>query len=191
MVAVPSNVDEMTGTMLRNLEERTGKNLDQWIQIITASKVTKHKEMINYLKSEYGLTYGYANLIALKTRETIEGAPPTGESLVDVQYSGDKSGLRPIFDAIIEGVSEFGEDIEITPKKAYVSLRRSKQFAIIQLSTKTRLDVGINLKGTEPEGRFGASGSFDAMVSHRARITDSSEVNDELIRWLNIAYDIA
>ena len=188
---MPSSVDEMTGTMLRNLEERTGKNLDQWIQIITASKVTKHKEMINYLKSEYGLTYGYANLIALKTRETIEGAPPTGESLVDVQYSGDKSGLRPIFDAIIEGVSEFGEDIEITPKKAYVSLRRSKQFAIIQLSTKTRLDVGINLKGIEPEGRFEASGSFNAMISHRVRITDSKDVDDELKQWLKKANDFA
>ena len=117
MVAVPSNVDEMTGTMLRNLEERTSKNLDQWIQIITASKVTKHKEMINYLKSEYGLTYGYANLIALKTRETIEGAPPTGESLVDVQYSGDKSGLRPIFDAIIEGVSELVKISRSLPRK--------------------------------------------------------------------------
>jgi len=107
-----------------------------------------HKEMINYLKSEYGLTCGYANLIALKTRESLEGASPTGGSLVDLQYSGIKAGLRPIYDAIIEGVSEFGEDVEIAPKKAYVRLRRSKQFAIIQPSTKTRVDVGINLKGT-------------------------------------------
>jgi len=55
---MPSNVDEMTQSMLRNLEEKTGKNLKQWIQIVNASKVTKHKEIINFLKSEYGLTYG-------------------------------------------------------------------------------------------------------------------------------------
>ena len=65
---MPSNVDEMTDSMLHNLEEKTGKNLDQWIQIVNGSKVVKHKGMINYLKSEYGLTYGYANLIALKAR---------------------------------------------------------------------------------------------------------------------------
>ncbi len=147
--------------------------------------------MINYLKSEYGLTYGYANLIALKTCESMEGAPPTGESLVDLQYSGNKSGLRPIYDAIIEGVSEFGEDVEIAPKKAYVSLLRRKQFAIVQPPTKTRVDVGINLKGTEPEGRFEASGSFNAMVSHCVQITDSKDVEDELKQRLNKAYGLS
>jgi len=188
---MPSNVDEMTQSMLRNLEEKTGKNLKQWIQIVNASKVTKHKEIINFLKSEYGLTYGYANLIALKTREYREGEPPTDESLIDLRYSGNKSGLRPIYDAIVEGVTQFGEDVEIAPKKAYVSLRRNKQFAIIQPSTKIRVDVGINLKGTESEGRVEASGSFNAMVSHRVRISDSSEVDVELIQWLKEAYDLA
>jgi len=81
-------------------------------------------------------------------------------------------------------VSEFGEGVEIAPKNAYISLRCSKQFAIIQPSTKTRVDLGINLKGTEPEGRLEASGSFYAMVSHRVQITDSKDVDDELNQWL-------
>jgi hypothetical protein len=181
----------MTNSMLQNLEEKTGKNLDQWIKVVNKSQVTKHKDIINYLKSEYGLTYGYANLIALKTRETKDGAPPTGDSLVGVQYSGNKSNLRPIYEAIIERVVKFGEDVEIAPKKAYVSLRRSKQFAIIQPSTKTRVDVGINLKGTEPIDRLEASGSFNAMVSHRVRLTEADQVDDQLIQWLKSAYEAA
>jgi hypothetical protein len=62
---MPSNIDDMINTMLKTLESKTGKNLDEWIEIVIRSPTTKHKEMINYLKSEYGLTYGYANLIAL------------------------------------------------------------------------------------------------------------------------------
>ncbi len=62
---MPSNVDEMTNTLLRNREVKTGKNLDQWIEFDNSSQVTKHREIIEYLKSEYGLTCGYANLIAL------------------------------------------------------------------------------------------------------------------------------
>jgi hypothetical protein len=144
-----SNIDEMTNTMLQNLESKTGKNIDQWIMIANNSPAEKHKEIINFLKSEYGLTYGYVNLIALKTREAKEGQAPTGEALIDAQYSGSKSDLRPIYDEIIARIEKFGEDIEIAPKKSYVSLRRSKQFAIVQPSTKTRVDVGINLKGIE------------------------------------------
>ena len=188
---MPSNVDEMTNTMLQNLEEKTGKNLDLWIQIVNNSQVTRHKEIIGHLKSEYGLTYGYANLIALKTRESLEGKPPTGDSLVDMQYSGNKSGLRPIYDAIIGGVKSFGKDVEVAPKKAYVSLRRSKQFAIVQPSTKTRVDVGINLKGTDPGGRLEPSGSFNAMVSHRVRITERDQVDEQLFQWLKSAYEAA
>lgn len=81
--------------------------------------------------------------------------------------------------------------MEISPKKAYVSLRRSKQFAIIQPSTATRVDVGINLKGHKATDRLEASGSFNSMVSHRVRIADKKEVNKELIGWLREAYDNA
>jgi len=50
-------------------------------------------------------------------------------------------------------------------KKGYLSIRRSKQFAIIQPSTATRVDVGIQLKGVEPTGRLEPSGGFNAMLS--------------------------
>ena len=176
-----SNIDDMINTMLQNLENKTGKNLEQWVEIANNSPATKHKEIIDYLKSDYGLTYGYANLIALKTREANEGRALTGNALIDAQYSGNKTDLRPIYDEIIDSVNKFGEDVEIAPKKSYVSLRRSKQFAILQPSTKTRLDVGINLKGTDAGERLEASGSFNAMVSHRVRISELDQMDEELV----------
>jgi len=108
-----------------------------------------------------------------------------------VQYEGTKAGLRPIYDAIIKVVSGFGNDVEIAPKKAYVSLRRNKQFALVQPSTKTRVDVGINLKGQPPTARLEESGSFNAMVSHRVRVTKKGEVDAELESWLKKAYEAA
>ena len=108
---------------------------------------------------------------------------------VAAQYGGGKEGLRPIYDKIIAAVQSFGDDVEVSPKKAYVSLRRSKQFGIIQPSTKTRVDVGINLKGRDATDRLENSGSFNAMVSHRVRLAEAGDVDEELIGWLRDAYE--
>ena len=107
------------------------------------------------------------------------------------QYAGAKAGLRPIYDAVLTAIQKFGKDIEVSPKKAYVSLRRNKQFAIIQPSTATRIDVGINLKGTAPTERLEASGSFNAMVTHRVRVEKPNDVDGQLLSWLKKAYEAA
>ena len=85
----------------------------------------------------------------------------------------------------------FGSDVELAPKKAYVSLRRTRQFGLIQPSTNTRLDLGLNLKGVAPNRRLEASGSFNAMCTHRVRLESVSEVDAEVIGWLRQAYDAA
>lgn len=185
-------IEQAVQTMIQNLAEKTGKSLAEWIKIAKASQATKHKELLNHLKSAHGLTHGYANLIALKTlAESSESGAAAAADPVAAQYSGDKAPLRPIYDALLKAVSKFGSDVEISPKKTYVSLRRNKQFALIQPTTKTRLDLGINLKGVAPQGRLEASGSFNAMVSHRIRIESLKEVDKELVGWLKQAYDLA
>jgi hypothetical protein len=180
---------------VRNLAEKTGKSLDEWIAIARSSGLNKHKEMLNYLKDEHGLTYGYANLVTLSAQEQMKAEASgiqTGEiDLVADQYAGEKAGLLPIYNALITEVQAFGPDVEIAPKKTYVSLRRNKQFAIFQPTNKTRLDVGINLKGIPPSGRLEASGSFNSMVSHRVRLESLAQVDGELIGWLKKAYGAA
>jgi predicted transport protein len=179
--------EEMAASMIRNLPEKTGKSLDEWLQITRASGLGKHGQILKMLKTDHGMTHGFANLVAMKTLQS--GTEPGQDDLVEGQYSGPKADLRPIYDAIVAEIGKFGGDVEISPKKAYVSLRRSKQFGIVQPSTKTRVDVGINLKGIDPTDRLEASGSFNAMVSHRVRVTEKSQVDTELVAWLRQAYE--
>jgi predicted transport protein len=182
-------VEAAAQTMIENLEKNTGQSLDEWVKIARASGFEKHGQIVKYLKSEHGFTHGYANLVSIKARETA-ASPQTADDLVDNQYSG-KEELRPIYDALIDAVNQFGDDVVIAPKKTYVSLRRSKQFGLVQPSTKTRVDVGLNLSDVAADGRLEKSGSFNSMVSHRVRLSSANEVNDELIGWLRQAYDQA
>ena len=179
--------EEMLDSMIANLKEKTGKTLPEWLKITKASGLAKHGQIVKLLKSDHGVTHGFANLIAHKTLEA--GEPAAETDLVEAQYSGAKAGLKPIYEAVLALVSKLGKEVEIAPKKTYVSLRRKKQFALIQPSTATRIDVGINLKGASPTERLEASGSFNAMVSHRVRVGDAKEIDKELLAWLKQAYE--
>ncbi len=180
--------EEMTAAMVANLKEKTGKTMPQWLKIVKTSKLVKHGEIIKMLKGDQGMTHGYANLVALQALRDAAGPAADKTDLVAQQYSGAKADLKPIYDALIAVVKKFGSDVEIAPKKAYVSIRRSKQFAISAPSTKTRIDVGINLKGVAPAGRLEASGSFNTMVSHRVRVETRADVDRKLAGWLKDAY---
>ncbi|CAN5682013.1 hypothetical protein BH09PLA1_BH09PLA1_15990 [soil metagenome] len=186
-----ASVEQAEATMIQNLAEKTGKTLDQWIKIAKASKLEKHGHIVAMLKTDHEIGHGYANLIALRTLQGAGAAGPEGDTLLEAQYTGSKAPMKPIYDALIAAVKKFGSDVEISPKKTYVSLRRSKQFALVQPSTATRVDVGINLKGEKPTARLENSGSFNAMVSHRVRVANKSEVDAQLIGWLKQAYEAA
>jgi len=176
--------------MIQNLKEKTGKTLEQWIEVARSSGQDKHGEIVKFLKDRHGLGHGYANLVVHKLKQGGAAAPAAGgDDLVDAQYAGAKAGLRPIYEAVVRTVESFGKDVEISPKKTCVSLRRSKQFALIQASTKDRVDLGIQLKNVAPSGRLEASGSFNAMVSHRVRLSDAKEVDRQVRDWLKQAYD--
>ena len=176
--------EQQINTMLANLPDKTGKPLAAWLTLIGSQALEKHGQILKFLKTEHGLTHGYANFIA----HQFLNPPADGDALIDAQYAGAKAELRPILDKVLAAVARFGNDVEIAPKKTSVSLRRNKQFALVQPSTKTRVDIGINLKGTAPTDRLEASGSFSAMVSHRVRVESPADVDKELLGWLRDAY---
>ena len=184
-------LDEATLSMVRNLEAKTGKSLADWVTLVRGSGQEKHGQMVAWLKSEHGLGHGYANLIALETRQgVITAAPASADDGVTAVFAGDKAGLLPLYQAVEAYARSLGE-VKVAPKKANVSLRRSRQFALVQPSTKTRLDLGLQLKGVAPEGRLEASGSFSAMVSHRVRLEQAADFDDAVKAWLKAAYEAA
>ena len=156
--------------------------------IARGASQSKHKEIVEYLKAEHGLSHGYANQIAIRALAAADAPAAGSDDLVDAQYQGrrppcgrsTRRSWRPC---------AFGPDVEFTPKKAYVSLRRSKQFGLIQPSTATRVDVGLILKGVPPAGRLESLGQLQRHVHSSGESSNVAEVDRELIGWLRRAYE--
>lgn len=183
-----NSIDPQLQTMIDNMPEKTGKALEAWYQLIAAAKLEKHGEIMKLLKGEHGMTHGYANTISILYRQKLAGGPPPEEDLIAAQYAGAKATLRPIYDAVLTAVHNFGPDVEIAPKKSYVSLRRSKQFAIVQPATRTRVDLGLNLKDVAATERLEGGNVFSGMCSHRVRLNSPADVDAEVVAWLEQAY---
>lgn len=187
---MPTSPTDMMAAMLNNLEGKTGKPLNNWLKVVQKSGEVKHNSIIKFLKNNHGLTHGYANLIAFKFRGQFEEVK-SGDGLIEDQYKGDKENLKPFYEILKNYCMSMGKDVELAPRNSYVSFRRSKQFAILKASTKSRLDVGLILKGVEPTERLQEGKQFSGMMTHCVSITGEADIDDELKGWLKDAYDRA
>ncbi len=183
--------DPYTQTMIKNMPEKTGKSLEEWFKLIKKRNLSSHSEIMALIKGEHGVTHGFANTVSLLFRQEAAGGPPTEEALIAAQYE-KKPQHKPTYDRLVSEVKQFGPDVEISPKKAYVSFRRRKQFGIIQPSTKTRMDLGLNLEPEMPSNELLIKGDkWSGMCSHRIEIHSIEEITPEVIAWLRKAYDLA
>ena len=176
-------MDQALQTMIENMPDKTGKKLEEWIQILNKKHFEKHSIAVNFLKTEYGVTHGFANTIVTLSKQQTDSP----DDLVSNQYLG-KELLKPIYDILLSEICKLGEDIIITPKKGSVSFIRKNQFALIKPATKTRIDLGLKLKGVEVQGRLEDSGPFSTMCTHRIQLNNISDIDAEVIEWLAKAY---
>ena len=170
-------------TMIDNMPEKTGKSLSEWKVILKEKAFAKHSEAVKFLKTEHGVTHGFANTIVTLSKEE-NNAP---EDMVTVQYKG-KEALLPIYEKLIEFAKSLGSDVTVTPKKNSVSIIRKRQFILIKPATKTRIDLGFKLKDKPTTERLENSGPFGTMCTHRVRLSNVSDVDSELKDWILEAY---
>lgn len=176
-------------TMAANLLANTGKSLNDWVEIAKANPKGKHGETVKWMKETYDLGLFFADLIVHKANGTDSGSMSEGE-LIDLQYKG-KENLKPIYDMLLAEIVSYGTDVEIAPKKGYVSLRRKKQFACLKPATKTRFEIELIIKGQEASGVLEAISGAGAMCTHKIKIESESQITDEVMNWIRIAYEKA
>jgi hypothetical protein len=62
-----------------SIEKKYGKPVSFWLGLIESSELTKHKELVDWLKADYGIGHGHATALvgyALAQRAAGEGPHP-------------------------------------------------------------------------------------------------------------------
>ncbi|MBI1339744.1 DUF4287 domain-containing protein [bacterium] len=189
-----ADIGQAGRTQLANIEKKTGKSLPTLAAELKASGLVKHGALRTHAMAAYGLGYGDANTlvhVALQSdgESAARAAGASTDDVLDAIYTGKKAHHRPIHDAIMIALESL-EDVEIVPKKGYVSLRRKKQFAMLGPKTNDRFELGVNLKDALDGDRF-VSQKPGGMCQYIASLGSADEVDDEIVAVLQRAYEAA
>lgn len=174
---------------LDNIRAKTGKTPADFAELAAKKSLTKHGEIVAWLKKDFDLGHGHASAIAAVLLKS-ESRGATDEERRAKLFSGAKSVWKPSCDRLVAQVKAFGSDVVVATNESYVNLLRGKKkFGIVKPASADRMDVGIKCKAKKAQGRLEAAGAWDSMVSHRVRIEAPGDVDAELVAWLEEAYE--
>jgi predicted transport protein len=179
------------------LPAKTGRDLEQWAEVVKKSKLTERKDRIALLKSEYGLGTNSAMHIVdyAADRSTWDGDPAIylkqAVKYVEEQYSGNKAALRPMFETLYAEVRTLGKDVKVCPCKTIVPFYRNRVFAEVKPATKTRLELSFALADAPFEGSLvrNPRANEKDRLKHQVHLASAADITPEVLSWLRLAYD--
>ncbi len=185
--------------VINNMPEKTGRSLEEWVALTIADGPEGEKERRAWLKKEHKV--GGTTAMMISERSVGKGKEMTdpdeylraAEEYVEAMYSA-KVNLRPIHDALIDRARALGE-VRICPCKTIVPLYREHVSAEIKPATIKRIDLGLalrNHKGRKGKRLIVTAGLEKGnRITHRIPLSALEEVDEEVSRWLQLAYNLA
>ena len=85
--------EEGLASLIRNLEEKTGKSIDAWVAIARGSGKSKHKQIVEFLKAQHALGHGYANQVAMRALAAADAPAAGSDDLIEAQFAGAKAAI--------------------------------------------------------------------------------------------------
>jgi hypothetical protein len=180
------------------LPRKTGRSLAEWLRLIEEQGPPAEKERRDWLKAEHGLGTNSAGWLAERSvgkggeDDDPEAYLRSAVGSVEAMFAGGKAALRPIYDELLRLGLSIAPDVKACPGATIVPLYRNHVFAQIKPTTKTRIDLGFALRDTPAAGRLIDTGGFAKKdrITHRIPIASLAEVDDEVRRWLRVAYEM-
>ena len=188
----------MVQKWIKELPEKTGRSLEEWIALTKQSGPPTEKERREWLKKEHKLGSNSAAWIAERLEgkgfeeDTPEAYLKTAAEWVEAQYAGPRAALRPLYEQLLKLGFSFGKDVKACPCKTMVPLYRKHVFAQIKPATNTRIDLGLALGNMRTPKRLIDTGGYEKKdrITRRIEVKAKGDIDDELRKWLKKAWEM-
>ncbi len=189
----------MVQKWIADLPQKSGRSLDEWIALARKSGPATEKECREWLKQNHGFGTNNASWIAARVHGTADGSDSDPDIYLRVapkyvaeMFAGKKAALLPLYCQLLDLGLGVAEDVKACPGKTAVPLYRNHVFAQIKPATNARIDLGFALGNRKVPKRLIDTGGFAKKdrITHRIEITKAADVDDEVKRWLNTAYEL-
>ena len=182
------------------LKPKTGRSLQEWIDLVKKDGPKEYQSRRTWLKSKHKLGTNSAWWIAERAEgkgdeeDSPERYLATAVNYVEQQYAGKRAALRPIYEQLLSLGKTIGPDVKACPCKTMVPLYRKNVFAQIKPATNSRIDLGLcftTYKGKLPKRLIDTGGlAKKDRITHRIVLTSPTQIDGELKKWLQAAYDL-
>jgi predicted transport protein len=176
---------QMGEAILRNLESKTGKSLEQWHTVVKNSKLTDKKSVMDLLKTKYGVGHFQAQ----KIFECFTGNDAYANTADFIPSIFNTPYLMKAYKKIETSILKMGNDIRIQPCKTYVPFYRKNQFAVVKVSKDKKIVIGMNLKDNFKHPSFKKTKSGTSKrINFETRLDKIVDFNNELLSIVKTAY---
>jgi len=172
---------------IANAQEKTGKNVPEWMNVIGTAGMDKPNSIIKWLKDEHKLNHMQATFLAGMFLN--DGQPVYDYEVLFGRLFQDKPQLLPLYKSLETAMQSRLPEAEFIPTKTYVSIEGKRCFACATL-TKQNIRVGLDLGDTPFDDYVQKARSLGAMpnLTHMIEISDPSQVDEQLLNYTEQAY---
>jgi hypothetical protein len=183
----------MEESSLANLRERTGLGLSEWIDRLRQQGPLDDKAARAWLKAQHpAITTNYQHWIVERAQGKGSAEHYDPDAMVEAMFA-KKEGLFPIYEQSLRFVFSLGSDVKVSPCQTIIPVFRNHVFAQFKPSTRTRLDLGLCLRGVDQiPPRPIATGGLEKKdrITHRFALTSLADLDAEVAHWLHKAYEL-
>lgn len=183
------DMGDVMDAAVANLKERTGRSLEEWVQVVLGSGIDPHdlKAVRRWLKEEHGAKVNTRWHVADAAAKAAGWKRPSVEAFIDQQFAGSKAGMRPLFDRLRAAIEDLGDDVTVQGRGGYTPFVRTRQFIAVA-TTRTRLDVGLRYTDP-PRSELLVASKGPGMGNYKLMLEVPEQLTDEVEELLRVAYE--